>query len=66
LSVSPSKLGVQLHPGAKHIREDALVLTLSDKWKKVRVKVQFTLEETTKAQRGSRYKLYSFFNLGVR
>jgi hypothetical protein len=32
----------------------------------VKVKVKFTLEHTMKAQRGSRGKLYSFFNLGAR
>jgi len=32
----------------------------------VKVKVQFTLEQATKAQKGSRGKLYSFFNLGAR
>jgi len=31
---------------------------------KVRVKVHFTIEQATKAQRGSRVK--SFFNLGAR
>ena len=32
----------------------------------VKVKVQFTLEQATKAQRGSRSIAYSFFNLGTR
>jgi hypothetical protein len=32
----------------------------------VKIKVQFTLEEAMKAQRGSRGTLYSFFNLGTR
>ena len=31
----------------------------------VKVKVKFTLEQATKAQRGSRDKLYSIFNLGA-
>ena len=30
------------------------------------IKVKFTLEEATKAQRGSNVILYSFFNLGAR
>jgi hypothetical protein len=29
-------------------------------------KVNFTLEQTTKAQRGAEIYLYSFFNIGVR
>jgi len=34
---------------------------------KVKIKVKFTLEEATKAQRGSRcIALYSFINLGAR
>jgi hypothetical protein len=33
---------------------------------KVKVKVKFTLEQATKAQRGSKGKFYSFFNLGTR
>ena len=33
---------------------------------KVKVKVKFTLEQATKAQRGSRVILYSFFNLDAR
>jgi hypothetical protein len=34
---------------------------------KVKVKVKFTLEQATKAQRGSKgIQLYSFFNLGTR
>jgi hypothetical protein len=32
----------------------------------IKVKLKFTLEQDTKAQRGSRGKLYSFFNLGVK
>jgi hypothetical protein len=32
----------------------------------IKVKVKFTLEQATKAQRGSGVKLYSFFNLGTR
>jgi hypothetical protein len=31
-----------------------------------KIKVKFTLEQSTKAQRGSRVLLYSFFNLGAR
>jgi hypothetical protein len=31
----------------------------------VKVKVKFTLEQAMKAQRGSRGKLYPFFNLGA-
>ena len=33
---------------------------------KVKVKVNFTLEETTKTQRGVEVQLYSFLNIGVR
>jgi hypothetical protein len=33
---------------------------------KVKVKVKFTLEQTTKAQRGVEVELYSFLNLGAR
>jgi hypothetical protein len=33
---------------------------------RVKVKVEFILEKTTKAQRGSRGIVYSFFNLGAR
>jgi len=32
----------------------------------IKVKVKFTLEQTTKALRGSRGYLYSFFDLSVR
>jgi hypothetical protein len=32
----------------------------------MKVKVKFTLQQDTNAQRGSRGKLYSFFNLGPR
>ena len=34
--------------------------------KYVKVKVEFALQRPIKAQRGSRRKLYSFFNLGDR
>ena len=36
----------------------------SDEW--VKVKVKFTLEQVTKAQRGVEIQLYSFFNLDAR
>jgi hypothetical protein len=32
----------------------------------VNVKIKFTLEQATKAQRGNRGTLYSFFNFGAR
>ena len=38
---------------------------MQGKWK-YKVKVKFTLEQATKAQRWSRDIVYSFFNLGAR
>jgi hypothetical protein len=34
-------------------------------WEKLKVKVKFTLEQATKAQRGSRGIAVLFFNLGL-
>ena len=32
----------------------------------LKVKIKFTLEQATNAQRGSRFYIYSFFNLGAK